>query len=127
MDDYVVEAIPRQQDILGPGPQSPRLDYHVLFEEAGPHYGWVRGNADSGDEDSVHVGLNGQAPAATQHIYPFEPLGLWVWTNENRDGETAVIDVPEPGLHAINVWMREDGFLLDRIVLTPDSDFAPAG
>ncbi len=125
--DYVVEAIPREQEILGPGPQSPRLDYHVHFEEAGPHYVWVRGNADSGDEDSVHVGLNGDAPSATQHLYPFEPFGQWVWTNENRDGEVAIIDVPEPGLHVINIWMREDGFLLDRLVLTPDSDFAPEG
>ncbi|MEX2381544.1 MAG: hypothetical protein WD490_04110 [Opitutales bacterium] len=121
----VMQALPDMQQILGPGRSSPRMDYHVHFDEPGVYHVWVRGLAGSGDQDSVHVGLNGEAPQSTQHIYPFEPFDQWVWTNTNREGERAVIEVPGPGVHTVNVWMREDGFLMDRFVLTRDSDYAP--
>ena len=41
------------------------------------------------------------------------------------DGVRATIDVPSPGEHVVNVWMREDGLILDKIVLSPDPDFKP--
>src|SRR4030095_3925451 len=27
----------------------------------------------------------------------------------------------------VNVWMREDGFIIDKLVIATDSSFAPAG
>ncbi len=123
----VMQAVPSVQQILGPDRASPRMDYHVRLDEPGTYYVWVRGLAGSGDEDSVHVGLNGAAPASAQHIYPFEPFDQWVWANTNRQGQRAALEVGQPGVHTVNVWMREDGFLLDRILLTQDSDFEPEG
>ena len=123
----VMQALPAVQQILGPDRASPRMDYHLRFDEPGRYYVWVRGRADSGDEDSVHVGLNGVAPPSAQHVYPFEPFKQWVWTNTNRQGARVVLEVNRPGVHTVNVWMREDGFLLDRLLFTRDPDYKPDG
>jgi hypothetical protein len=43
------------------------------------------------------------------------------------DGAVAAINVATAGLHTVNVWMREDGFVLDKIVLSTSSNYAPSG
>jgi hypothetical protein len=123
----VMQALPALRQILGPDRDSPRMDYHVQFDEPGTYYVWVRGLADSGDEDSVHIGLNGVSPPSAQHVHPFEPFKQWVWTNTNRNGTRVVLEVNRPGVHTVNVWMREDGFLLDRLLLARDPDYKPDG
>ena len=37
------------------------------------------------------------------------------------------VAVDEPGPHVLNLWMREDGFEIDKIVLTPDAKYRPEG
>ena len=39
----------------------------------------------------------------------------------------ATINVATPGLHTLNLWMREDGLEVDKVVLTTDADlqYAP--
>ncbi len=123
----VMHAQPALQQILGADRASPRMDYHIQFDQPGRYYVWVRGLADSGDEDSVHVGLNGVAPPSAQHVHPFEPFKRWVWTNTNRDGARVVLEVNRPGVHTVNVWMREDGFLLDRLLLVREPAYKPDG
>jgi hypothetical protein len=39
----------------------------------------------------------------------------------------ACLDVTSPGIHTINVWMREDGLQIDRILLTTASGYTPSG
>jgi hypothetical protein len=52
---------------------SPRLDYAVNFVHTGIHYVWVRGlGADKGD-DSVHVGLDGNASTTSDRMSNFTP------------------------------------------------------
>ncbi len=43
------------------------------------------------------------------------------------DGPVATIVVSTPGIHTINVWMREDGFRLDKIVLTTNANATYSG
>jgi hypothetical protein len=39
-----------------------------------------------------------------------------------------VLTVPTAGLHIFNLWMREDGFAVDKVVLTPtNSIYTPTG
>jgi hypothetical protein len=35
--------------------------------------------------------------------------------------------VPTAGRHVFNVWMREDGTIIDKIVLTSNSGYTPTG
>ncbi len=102
---------------------SPRLDYQVNFDRAGTHYLWVRGRGATTADDSVHIGLDGAAQTLADRV-----TGLtanYSWTRRTVDGPYATIFVPTPGLHSVNLWMREDGAVVDRILLTPSPTFVP--
>ena len=43
------------------------------------------------------------------------------------DGPSATISVPATGVRTINLWMREDGFVVDKIVLTTNASYVPSG
>jgi hypothetical protein len=43
------------------------------------------------------------------------------------DGPVATINVTSSGVHTISVWMREDGFRFDKLLLTTDSNYTPTG
>jgi len=104
---------------------SPRLDYLVRFNRTGTHYVIVRAQGPHGMSDSLHVGLDGAAIASADRINIFPTT--FAWQNNTADGIVATIDVPTTGLHTINVWMREDGVVFDKLVLTPSSTFMPSG
>lgn len=105
---------------------SPRLDFGARFVRSGKHYVWLRGLATNSSNDSAHVGLNGQAVDSADRI-DFSTSGDWGWTNDTMDNVRAEIDIPGPGDYTVNVWMRESGLLLDRVLLTSDPDFVPSG
>ncbi len=104
---------------------SPRLDFRVSFVQAGVHHVWLRGIGRTGNDDSVHAGLNGAAPPTADRITGFGTG--WTWRNATSDGPGATIDIPAPGVHTVNLWMREDGVILDKLVLTVNSGYVPAG
>ena len=97
---------------------SPRLDYDVDFPKAGTYTVWVRGWGETEEDNSCHVGLDGKEVETSDRIAEFS--AEWAWVKDTKDGEDAVIKVAAPGKHILNVWMREDGFILDKIVLSPD-------
>ncbi|HYF01501.1 MAG TPA: PA14 domain-containing protein, partial [Planctomycetota bacterium] len=104
---------------------APRLDFRVNFVKAGVHHVWIRGAGATGSDDSVHVGLDGAASATSDRLSSF--LTGWTWSRATMDGPSATIDVPTAGLHTVNVWMREDGFVLDRVLLSTSPVYSPAG
>ncbi len=105
--------------------RSPRLDYRLDVARAGTYYVWVRGKAVSGrksSSNSVHVGLSGKAVSSADRISGFgTDFG---WEKGTMDGSRAKLKLPK-GVHTLNVWMREDGFAFDKIILTPDANFVP--
>jgi len=105
--------------------QSPQLRYRVVFETAGRFYVWARARASSTSNDSLHVGLNGQGVASGRAIS--EISDGWTWTSTRSDGGRAYVDVLSPGEHVVDVWMREDGVILDKLVLSTDPIFEPKG
>ena len=109
---------------------SPRLDYNIDFPAAGTYYVWIRGRGRTNSDDSLHVGLNGQPQASADRIS--ELFDRWEWTNETMDDRPATITVANAGSQVLNVWMREDGTVIDKIVLTTDAsahpeDYGPLG
>ena len=104
---------------------SPRLDYRIQFIKSGPHYVWIRALGVSANDNSLHVGLDGIAYATSVNMGDFGPqLG---WHNALMNGSLAMIDVPAAGEHTLNLWMREDGVVIDKVVLTTRSGFSPTG
>ncbi len=105
--------------------RSPRLDYQIKFTKSGTHYVWVRAVGATTSDDSLHVGLDGKAFATATALGDFAPsLG---WNNKLMNGTLAMINVPSPGDHTLNLWMREDGVVLDKVVLTTSSAYQPSG
>ena len=103
---------------------SPRLDYTVNFAKAGKYRVWIRGWGRGDSDNSCHVGLDGKAVDSADRIGEF-PTEEWAWLNDTHDNEPAVIEVKEAGVRTLNVWMREDGFILDKILLTRDEKHVP--
>lgn len=104
-----------------------RLDYAVDFETTGTYYVYVRMRApstDSSESDSVHVGINGTEPVTYGGDGLGEDVGSgsWHWahgvTSDGTDDDYRTIEVTSSGRHTINLYMREDGTQVDKIVLT---------
>ena len=112
------------------GADAPMMSYFLHFDRPGTHYVWVRGWGGELDGeshgDSVHIGLNGEIASGPEGIGGFSTSD-WQWSRAVADGAVATLEVPSAGLHALNVWMREDGLAVDKIVVTSDPAFVPAG
>jgi hypothetical protein len=95
-----------------------RMDYDVAFGKTGPHWVWVRGTGVHWLHDSIRVGLDlKEEPWGSD-------VGLW-WT-QYRWVRTDKFTVETPGVHAINIWMQEDGVVVDKILVTSDSNYVPS-
>jgi len=104
---------------------SPHLTYRFIADHAARYYVWVRGRGASGDDDSLHIGFNGQPVASGNQVTDFE--SSWSWSSRRRDGGRAFVDIPAPGQHTLDAWMREDGTIIDKFLLTTDPNFVPRG
>ena len=123
----VMLADPNLGNNRGSTPSGPELDYKVYFATAGTNYVWVRGVGDSApgpsQNDSIMIGLDG---ALTTLLTGFPQGQGYSWGN-TPVGASGPIVVNAPGLHVINVWMREDGFAFDKLLLSGNPSFNPAG
>ena len=52
--------------------------------------------------------------------------GGYAWVGKIASGSRATLNIGAAGLHTVNVWMRESGTVIDKVVLTTDAAFNPA-
>ena len=111
------------QDAAGYSLTSPQLDFLVNFSQTGTHYVWVRGIGQQSNGNSVHVGLDGMETVSSQNIsFPLSTTPVWY-----NGTNIASFEVATTSVHTINVWMRETGFIIDKLIVTTDANFVPAG
>jgi len=103
---------------------SPVLTYRVNFATTGTHYVWIRARAQSANDDSLHVGLNGQAVPTSENISGFTPA--WSWSNLQNGVTPATINITATGLNEINIWMGQDGIEIDKILITTNASYIPS-
>jgi len=103
--------------------------YNVDFAMPGRYYVWVRTFSRGNEDNSVHVGLNGEWPQSGQRMQFCPGRNQWYWDNRQRtiDDHCGVIggiwiDVPSAGRHTVEFSMREDGFIMDAFYLTLSSE-----
>ncbi len=107
----------------------PRLDYSLNFTTTGTYYVWVRMAAgpDGVYDDSFHLGLDGNAVTLNPATANYNN-GSQNWTWLKAAGSTAFrVDVTTPGAHTLNLWMREDGIRVDKLVMTTSASYTPSG
>ncbi|MFZ4483411.1 MAG: alpha-amylase family glycosyl hydrolase [Chthoniobacterales bacterium] len=120
-----MEAIPNDGMTVATAPLnvSPELQYAINFTSPGTYYVWLRGYADTTETVSVYVGLDGAGPAAQIDL---SKTGVWSWSATSAgSGAPVVVTVGTAGPHTLNIWMRDAGFVLDKIVLSRNANFSP--
>ncbi|MDQ3036470.1 MAG: hypothetical protein M3Y87_28990 [Myxococcota bacterium] len=113
----------------------PTLSYRIRFRTAGTYYVWARALTTGGEDNGIHIGLDDAWPSTGTRLQLCGSRGMWQWSSAQRDSGgsacgidgTITIEVPTPGEHVVRVSMREDGFELDKLVLTTDRDYEPTG
>ncbi|MGC8888286.1 MAG: immunoglobulin domain-containing protein, partial [Verrucomicrobiia bacterium] len=126
---YMV-ALPNAGRTIGDNDfNSPRLHYDIYFPAAGNWYIWIRATSAGGGDNSAHVGIDGARTANTTQAGNagiWATLGSWAWENMRADGAGQMyVNVPSEGVHTITIWMREDGLLVDKIILYNSSGNPP--
>ncbi len=108
------------------------LTYRVKFPAAGRYYVWVRAYSTGPEDNSIHVGLNGEWPESGKRMQWCEGKNTWTWASKQRTaaqhcGEPGKIwlDVPTAGEHTVTFSLREDGFCFDQFLLTTDPRHRP--
>ncbi|MHC4510505.1 MAG: discoidin domain-containing protein [Planctomycetota bacterium] len=105
---------------------SERLEYEINFVQTGTHYVWILAWGASGTDDSCHAGLDGEATPLSDNLSGWN--NDYEWNNSRyQRPERAQIEITTPGLHVLNIWVREDGLIVDKIVLTTNPDFTLTG
>jgi hypothetical protein len=117
--DSAMQATPEDTEVamgIQDAAAGPTLSYRVEFATAGPYNFWVRGWGAHGLQDSVYIGLDGQVLKSL----PYTQVGSWMWC-------ARPVVIPSPGTHEVQIWMREAGARVDRLLLTADPQFSPGG
>ncbi|MEM8486623.1 MAG: FG-GAP-like repeat-containing protein [Bacteroidota bacterium] len=105
---------------------SPELSYDLDISTTGDYIIWVRMWAPDAGSNSVHVGVDGAIDGQSKGIQSPD-LSEWVWLRLARGGNTLEQTISTAGSHTFNLWMREDGTSVDKIVMTTDAGFTPTG
>lgn len=110
------------------------LSYPIYFNSAGLYVFWARAFSTGPEDNGLHVGINGTWPESSSRVQLCPGKHQWTWSSAQRRPEnhcgvprTVLLSVPNPGLHTIQLSMREDGFELDKFILTKDFNFTPEG
>ena len=95
----------------------PRVDYHIEFTNPGTYRVWARMKG-GGSDDSIHIGLDG-TPLTNDAGTGFgRSSSSWTWVDEVGGGpQDLSVTIPAPGRYTLNMWMREDGVAVDKLVL----------
>ncbi|MBW7990080.1 MAG: hypothetical protein FVQ84_08710 [Planctomycetes bacterium] len=105
---------------------SERLEYEINFVKTGTHYVWILAWGADGTDDSCHVGLDGVETPLSDRMTGWS--GAYEWNSDRMDmPEPSQIEITSSGPHTLNIWVREDGLIIDKIVLTTNPDFTLSG
>ncbi|MBI3243370.1 MAG: hypothetical protein HYZ49_13860 [Chloroflexi bacterium] len=115
-----MQSLPNSGVSSGDATTGPRLDYRLNFPATGAYYVYVRGRADSlnaSGSDSIHVGLNGVAVTLGAQGVTGYTSGNYTW-RRTYGGNAVTLTISTAGTHTLNIWMREDGTIVDEIVVS---------
>ena len=108
--------------------------YHVKINTPGRYYVWGRSFSEGAEDNGLHTGFDGIWPDHGQRMQWCEGKNEWTWAAKQRTTEVhcgvpgeIYLDIEKPGIHDITFSMREDGFEMDKFILTLDPGYRPSG
>ena len=124
----------------GTAVQSPANYFEFTFtaEPGTPYHLWIRMKAENNyyGNDSVHVQFSDSVSASGTPVYRINSTGSaevvlqeadggtslnWGWADNGWNGNGPHIYFANGGTHTIRVQQREDGVMIDQIVLSPST------
>lgn len=84
----------------------PRLGYSIQFEKAGDYYLYIRAKGDK-DLNAVSFGLNDQKLGEVDG-----------WGKEFSWQKPVKLTIVKAGVHRLDIWMKSEGFYLDKIMVS---------
>jgi PKD repeat protein len=111
--------VPESGVQLGDWALSPEVAYDIIFSTTGTYQFWVRRYAPNYGGNSAYYGLNGNyiGQADNQN----SNAGEWAWK------KVGTVSVSSAGAARLNFRMREDGYAVDRFLLTLNTGYTPTG
>ncbi len=110
------------------------LHYKVNIINPGRYYVWVRAFSSGTEDNGIHVGFNGTWPESGKRMQWCDGKNNWTWGSAQRTEKVhcgvpklIFLDFSKAGVHDIQFSMREDGFEMDKFILSNDSNYLPQG
>ncbi len=108
------------------------VSYKVNIKTPGKYRVWVKAYSSGTEDNGLHVGLDGKWPESGQRIQLCKGKHKWTWSSAQRVPEnhcgipkSIYLDIKEAGEHIVSFSMREDGFKLDKFILTSNLQYSP--
>lgn len=108
------------------------VSYDAEIPKAGRYYVWSRALSTGSEDNGVHVGIDGTWPLTGARLQWCDGKKKWWYESKQRTKEEhcgvpylIYLDIPTAGKHQIQFSMREDGFRMDKFLLTTNKDFKP--
>jgi hypothetical protein len=110
------------------------LYYPVWINNPGRYYVWVRTCPTGTEDNGLHVGVDGKWPVNGYRMQWVSHDNEWHWDSKQRTEQVHTgekyriyLDIDSPGLHTIMFSMREDGFEMDKWLMSLDKDILVHG
>ncbi len=130
-DTRVTGTDPFDDAVFEEAGTGPIVSYFISFPVPGTYYLWVRGFSTGTEDETVHVGLDRDWLTSVIAKLCSDGQG-WQWASHERVDKFSCgnigelrLEVPSAGLHTVSFAAREDGFELDKWLLTTDATFVP--
>lgn len=108
------------------------VSYKVKINTAGKYYVWASAFSSGTEDNGVHVGLDEEWPESGARMQWCEDKNQWKWSSAQRMPDnhcgtpnSIFLIFETPGDYIISFSMREDGFEMDRWILTQNPSFKP--
>jgi len=108
------------------------VHYKVKINNPGRYYVWVRCYSSGAEDNGLHVGFDNNWPDHGMRMQWCEGKNQWTWASKQRTEKEhcgvpkeIYLDIDKAGIHDIQFSMREDGFEMDKFILTRDIDYIP--
>lgn len=110
------------------------VHYNVKINNPGRYYLWVRAYSSGAEDNGLHVGIDGNWPDHGQRMQWCDGKNQWTWASQQRTQtvhcgvpKEIYLDIDQAGIHDIQFSLREDGFEMDKFILTKDIKYIPEG
>ena len=113
-----VAALPDDGNNAFDTTNGPIVGYNITVQTNETHHVWVRFAATNGGGDSIHLGLNGNP-------LTYGGVGFGAPDNNAWNWKKIEVNITSIGNNSIEVWMREDGVMVDSILITTDLSYDP--